>query len=605
MKKYLFPTFLLFSFISTQAQDCYWQQRAAYKMEIDFDVSKHLFSGQQQLTYYNNSPDTLDRVFYHLYFNAFQPGSMMDLRSQTIEDPDSRIGNRIANLKKDEIGYHHIHSLKQDGAPLKYQVEGTILEVRLNKPLLPNGSTVFDMSFSSQVPVQIRRSGRNNSEGIDYSMSQWYPKIAEYDIEGWHANPYVGREFHGVWGDFDVTIHIDPRYTIAGTGYLQKPETVGHGYAPVAELNTDEKKRLTWHFKAPNVHDFVWAADPDYKHDKLQVPDGPMLHFFYQTDTLAENWEKLQDYTLRFFQAMNKRFGKYPYQQYSVIQAGDGGMEYPMATLISGHGSFGGLVSVTVHEAIHSWYQHLLATNESKYSWMDEGFTSYAQQLMLDVLYERERPNPVERSYRGYFSLVESGKQEPLSTHADHYNTNMAYGIASYSMGAIFLHQLSYIVGQEAFDKGMLRYFNQWKFKHPSPSNFKRVMEKTSGIELDWYFEYWVHSTKTIDYGIKSVEEGPKKTTLVTLEKKGLMPMPLDIVVHYKDGRRETYNIPLRIMRGRKKEAGLIHAEDWPWTHPKYTLKLPVQQKEIKSIHIDPTERMADVDRENNDFVVE
>lgn len=587
------------------AQAGYWQQRVAYVMDIDMNVQTHQFTGKQKLTYYNNSPDTLDRVFYHLYFNAFQPGSMMDVRSRTIADADGRVRDRIFYLDEKGIGYLRIASLKQGGKPLNYEIAGTILEVPLAQPILPGGKTVFEMNFTGQVPLQIRRSGRDNEEGIAYSMAQWYPKLAEYDVEGWHADPYIGREFYGVWGNYDVNITIDSSYTIAATGILQNPQQIGHGYqASGQKVSRAQGGTITYRFKAENVHDFMWAADPDYTHTKVQVPGGPEVHFFYQTDTLAENWKKLPEYTVKAFQYMNKTFGKYPYAKYSVVQGGDGGMEYPMATLITGHRNLPSLIGVTVHEMIHSWYQGVLATNESLYAWMDEGFTSYASNRTMAHLMGSKDPNVHASSYGGYFSLVESGMEEPLTTHADHFNTNRAYGLASYAKGAVFLSQLSYIIGQETFDRGMRNYFNQWKFKHPNASTFKRVMEKTSGIELDWYFEYFVNTTRTIDYGVKTVED-KKGATHVTLERAGLMPMPLDVVVTYQDGRQELFYIPLQIMWGEKEketEMPRTTLKDWPWVYPTYLMVIPRQANTIKNITIDPSMRMADVDRSNNSY---
>ncbi len=184
----------------------YWQQHVDYKMEIDVDVKSYSYKGKQTLVYTNNSPDTLNRVYYHLYFNAFQPGSEMDIRSSTVPDSDQRVSDRISKLKPDEVGYIKVNSLKQNGENLKYETVGTILEVDLENAILPGGQGTFEMVFDAQVPIQIRRSGRNNREGVALSMAQWYPKLAEYDFEGWHADPYIGREFHGVWGDFDVKI---------------------------------------------------------------------------------------------------------------------------------------------------------------------------------------------------------------------------------------------------------------------------------------------------------------------------------------------------------------------------------------------------------------
>ncbi len=607
VKSSLFLSFLFLYIISfdSYSQPDRWQQRVEYKMEIKMDVSKHQYKGLQELKYFNNSPDTLNKVFYHLYFNAFQPGSMMDMRSKSIADPDRRVGSRISKLKPDEIGYQKINTLKQNGKDVKFNVVGSILEVELNDAILPNTSTTFTMEFEAQVPVQIRRSGRNNAEGVDYSMAQWYPKLAEYDYMGWHPNPYIGREFHGVWGDFDVKITIDNKYTIGGTGYLQNPGQIGHGYEPAGAKVPKQKGDITWHFVAENVMDFVWAADPDYTHDVVKVPNGPDLHFLYIKDKdTEENWAKLPDLTIQAMQYINNRFGKYPYEQYSVIQGGDGGMEYPMATLIVGKRSLNGLLGVTVHELLHSWFQHLLGTNESLYAWMDEGFTSFATNETISAIYRSPNPFIHKGYYQGYKRLVESGKEEPSSLHADHFNTNGAYSTSAYVKGAIFLHQLSYIVGMENFNSGMLRYFNTWKFKHPNPNDFIRIMEKESGMVLDWYLNYWIHTTKTIDYGVKSVKDENGKA-VVTLERVGEVPMPLDVEVSYSDGTKETFYIPLRIMRNEKKTDGKLkftRIEDWPWTHKEYQFTLPKSSNAVVSVTIDPSERLADLNSENNSF---
>lgn len=602
MVRGLFVSILLILSLATKAQYGYWQQAVKYEMEIDMDVEKNQFRGSQRLVYSNNSPDTLDKVFYHLYFNAFQPGSMMDVRSRSIEDPDPRVGSRIADLKSDEIGYQKILSLKQDGKKLSYEVVGTILEVKLNKAILPNSKSVFEMEFEAQVPLQIRRSGRDNREGIRYSMTQWYPKMVEYDFQGWHANPYIGREFHGVWGDFDVKIKIDSAYVLGATGYLQNADQIGKGYGEGKQLAQPRAtEKLIWHFKAPMVHDFAWVADPDFSHNKVQLKNGTTLHFLYQADSNTVWWDSLPGYAIQIFEAMNRNFGEYPYKQYTVAQGGDGGMEYPMMTLIRGHRSKGSLIGVTAHEAIHSWYQHLLATDEAQYSWMDEGFTSYAEDVILQEILPKFKP--YSNSYRSYFSLIESGKAEPLTTHSDHYKTNRAYGTASYSMGLIFLHQLGYIIGEDQLRKGMLKYYYTWRYKHPTPNDFIRIMEKQSGMELDWYLEQWIESTNTIDYGISWMEEEGSKTKL-RLEKIGEFPMPLDVYVEYKDGREEWINIPLRIMRSSKQsESGQKNyriAEDWPWTFKYYELTLDARISDIKRIEIDPSERMADVNRKNN-----
>ena len=598
------------SYITSIAQADRWQQKAMYEMEIDFDDTRHQFEGKQRLIYINNSPDEITKVFYHLYYNAFQPGSMMDVRSRTIEDPDRRVGSRIYNLATHEMGFTKVNSLTQNGIPVEFQESGTILEVTLKQPIAPNGIAIFDMEFLSQVPLQIRRTGRDNAEGIAYSMTQWYPKMCEYDYQGWHANPYVGREFHGIWGDFNVKITIDKKYVIGGTGYLQNPDEIGKGYETGSNVQASRSDKLTWHFIAPNVHDFAWAADQDYVHTSHQAKDGPMMHFFYQkNDRTTDNWEALPKIMDKAFTFINKHCGKYPYDQYSFIQGGDGGMEYPMATLITGERTLGSLVGVSVHELMHSWYQMILGTNESLYAWMDEGFTSYVSSEVMDHL-RATRTIPGDKAenaqagnYGGYFALAMSGKEEPMTTHADHFQSNFAYGRAAYSKGAVYMAQLGYIIGEENLRAGLLTYFDTWKFKHPNSNDFIRIMEKQSGLELDWYKEYWVGSTHQINYAIKGLDENSNGKTQVTIDKIGVMPMPLDVTVTYTNGQKEIFYIPLRVMRGEKPAEGGIKRTvlaDWPWTHPTYTFLISAEKAEISSVEIDTSERMADLDRTDN-----
>lgn len=588
------------------AQDFRWQQRVEYSMNVNLNTQTHQVKGDQKLVYYNNSPDTLTKVYYHLYFNAFQPGSMMDVRSRNLPDPDRRVGDRISKLKEDEIGYQHIQSLKQDGKDLSYHVNGTILEVTLAKPLLPKTKTTFDMKFESQVPVQIRRSGRNNREGIAYSMTQWYPKLAEYDFQGWHAYQYVAREFHGVWGDFDVKITIDPSFTIGGTGKIQNPDLVGHGYEKQGTTVKASAGELTWHFNAKNVIDFAWTADKEYAHDRMQVPNGPELHFFYKNNPkVAENWKKMEPLAVKHFQFMNETFGKYPFDTYSVIQGGDGGMEYPMCTLILGEGNMNALVGVMAHEVSHSWYQMALASNESLYAWMDEGFTDFSSnESGVDLFGDTD---PHGGSYQAYFSLVASGLQEPAGQHSDHFSTNRAYGTAAYSIGAVFANQMKYLIGNENFYKGMKRYYNTWKFKHPEPNDFIRIMEKTSGLQLHWYLRYFIYTTKRIDYGISDIIEN-NGNTFVTMQRIGEMPMPIDLLVTYKDGTKELFYVSMNELMGNKpvEDTSLKRTEldAWPWVNPSYTLKISRKASDIEIIEIDPSMRMADINRKNNRIVV-
>lgn len=600
--------FFIFSFLfgtlsgfSQQNIPNYWQQHVDYTMSVDMNVKNYHYDGKQKLVYTNNSPDTLHQIFYHLYYNAFQPGSQMDVRSRTIADPDSRVMDRISKLNHDEIGYLKIENLKQDGQTLEGKTIGTIYQVKLAKPLLPGEKTTLKLNFKGQVPVQIRRAGRNNAEGIALSMAQWYPKLAEYDYEGWHADPYIAREFYGVWGDFDVTITIDKNYVVGGSGYLQNPEKMGYGYQKNPNKKVKHRgKKNTWHFIAPHVHDFTWAADPDYRHDRVTTEDGTELHFFYKPN-LAKNWTRLETDAKKLYNYYQKHIGPYPYKQYSFIQGGDGGMEYAMCTLINGDKKYGSLLGTSAHEFAHSWFQFVLATNESEHPWMDEGFTSYISTKAMNQIYKEPKENPFKRYYKSYRQMANSGQEETESTHADRYKTNGSYGVNAYVKGAIFLNQLGYIIGEENLEKTLHAYYDKWQFKHPSPNDFIRVAEKVSGAQLHWYLTDWIRTTNTVDYGIKSVKNNDGQT-VITLERIGLMPMPIELKISYTDGTSEHLYIPLRMLYWNKPNVGKTQ-KDWPWAYPTYELMINKASSEISKIEIDPSQKMADVNLENNVYI--
>ena len=600
-------TLLLVAFFSFTVSAQYWQQKVGYTMSVELDAKTADYTGVQKLVYTNNSPETLSKVFYHLYFNAFRPGSDMAIRLKNGGDRNGRFKVNIDSLSAFQSGYLKVSSLKQDGVPAKIIESGTILEVTLNKPLASGASTVLDLEFNGHVPDLVRRAGKNSKEGVHFSMAQWYPKMSEYDVDGWNTDPYTGREFHGVWGDFDVKITLDKDYTVGGSGYLQNADKIGKGYSDRKKAKT-KKGKITWHFIAPNVHDFTFAADTDYIHDIYPGPNNVDLHFFYKNNPeIIENWKNLQPLTAELMAFFNEKVGPYPYKQYSVIHGGDGGMEYAMLTLITGNRKFGSLVGVTAHEMAHSWFQHVLATNETKHEWMDEGFTSFISTLGTNKVLKIEKDFPHEGSYNGYFRLAKSGVEQPQSTNANRYHYNFAYESTAYSKGAVFLGQLGYIIGRDNLYETLQAYYNEFKFKHPVPNDIRRIAERVSGIQLRWYLTDWTQTTNTIDYGITSVE-AEENATRISLERKGLMPMPLDVLIQYKDGTQEVHYIPITLMRGEKENPyGLSWSvkKDWSWADPNYSFSINRSQEEIELITIDPTYYMADIDRENNTYINE
>jgi Peptidase family M1 domain len=602
MKTRLLATFFFVStFLNAQPR---WQQQADYQMEVSLDPQKHLIKGRAFITYFNNSPDTLSKVYFHLYWNAFQPGSMMDVRSRSLPDPDRRVQDRISKLSEKEIGYQKILSLNQNGQQASTRVMGTILEVQLPASILPHSKTIFEVTFESQVPIQIRRSGRDNREGIAYSMTQWYPKIAEYDHQGWHPYQYVAREFHGVWGNYDVTINIPPEFVVAGTGKLQNPLEVGHGYEDSGAKVSRPKGNLKWHFVAPQVIDFAWAADPQYKHERIRVPGGPELHFFYQPGEKTKHWPDLLPVGVKLFQFMNTRFGYYPFDTYSIIQGGDGGMEYPMCTLILGEVGFQGTAGTMIHEVAHSWFQMALASNEALYAWMDEGFTTFATAEAGNFVFDRKLVNPQGSTMDGFEKFVKSGIDEPATQHSDIFTTNAAYTVSSYTKGSIMLTHLRYIMGEKLFWKGMQQYYTQWKFKHPEPNDFIRIMEKVSGMQLKWHLNYLIGSIKHVDYAIQSVN--PENGFEIILERKGEFPMPAEIIITYADGSSDLVYIPTNeTLADKIFEVSVTKLAPWYWVAKEYSFKWSKNTLKIISIEIDFKHETADVERSNNKWSVE
>lgn len=614
VKSLLLSTLLFANFITvTTAQTNYWQQHVNYKMDVHLNVQTNILAGKQNIVYTNNSPDTLRQLFFHLYYNAFHPGSMMDELSRSTEflvighgakgkevtDFDSRFKYHIDEMTPGEEGYVHIKKMTIDGKTASYAEHETILEVKLDKPVLPKQTINIATEFESQVPKLSRRSGRDNPEGVRYSLGQWYPKLSEYDALGWHADDYVAREFYGPWGNFDVNITLDKNYKVGGSGVLQNAAEIGWGYdkegTPLKSVAGNER---TWKFKADNVHDFMWAADTDYVHISRKINNGPLVHYIFKnTDSVSvKKWMGMVDSTLMAYPYMAKTFGAYPYPVYSFIQGGGGGTEYPMATLLRGPGIDG-----AVHEWMHSWYQMMMGTNEILYPWMDEGFTEYAELRVIGWL-RKDTAFAQRNIYESYYRFAKSQFVEPMSTDANFFATNYAYNSNAYYKGAVFMEQLGYITGAPVRDKILLEYYRQWKYKHPTPDDFIQVAEQVSGMHLQWYKNYFVNTTKTIDYKIDSLWSDGEQT-FVRVKNAGTMPMPVDVQISFKDSSKEMHYVPLNLMYGTKPAedsiARTVYAPQ-PFTKREMVVATKRHINEIVSVEIDPTLRLADIDRRNN-----
>ncbi len=617
--------FLLSNFALSQRYG-YFQQRVDYTMDVFLDVKTHKLLGKQVATYYNNSPDTLYEIYYHLYLNAFKPGSSMQVRGDVIKNS---LGDRIRAMKPDEYGWTNVKYVKANGEEIDFEIFDTILRAKLKNPLPPGASVSLEMEFESQIPKQTRRNGRDNREGIDYSMAQWYPKICEYDFEGWHADQYIEREFYGVWGNFDVKITLSSDYLVGATGVIQNPDEVLCGYElgavdtvifPVQWKRNVKSELKTWHFKAENVHDFAWVADRDYIHEITWLSlgvDTVIIHLLYQPDVYML-WREAGKFTREIIKLYSDWFYKYPYKSFTVAQAGDGGMEYPMLIMITGRRGRTSMIGILAHEIGHNWFYGLIGNNESKEAWIDEGGASFVTpRVFKEILGEKWkdfsgidaflRPeSDIYGGYRNYIRFSQLGYEEPVLLHSDFFRESVSYTNAVYGKGASVFEMLEYVVGDSVFDKIMKEFFSEWAFKHPTTKDFERVAEKVSGMELDWFFDQWLKTTRKCDYAIEKFDgrwetkDGARKYVVkVKLRNRGQIVMPVDLYFYFKDGTYQKVIIPLDLQLKPKQEPGAIVLPFWFWVNPSYEFELAFD-KEVESVEIDKSLRLRDINRLNN-----
>jgi hypothetical protein len=362
-----------------------------HTMNVTVNDDDYTFKGTSRVEFTNNTPDTLRQIFFHAHFNAFQPNSLTAKRVAAI-GPNRLKPETFANLKPNEIGKLDIlpgtSTIGGNGVPFTVERIGTIIRLDLSKPLLPQERITLEFEFVGQVPVQVRRSGRNNAQGVRYSMAQWFPKLCQYDAHGWQNNQFVLREFYGVWGKYDVKITLPAKLVVGASGDLQNPQECGFGYVATGDTTvmprSDAEKPQglkTWHFVAFPVHDFAWVADADYIHRVVKMPAsspvsaGMTFHILTKPKYDAV-WRNATDWLPRIFRFLGEKYLPYPYKQFTCTQAGDGGMEYPNLVMVRSS-DYNGTLGTVAHEAIHQWFYGMVANNETKHAWMDEGITDY------------------------------------------------------------------------------------------------------------------------------------------------------------------------------------------------------------------------------------
>lgn len=521
----------------------YFQQEAHYKIEVSLNDVSHRLNGKLQLRYVNHSPDTLRFIYFHLWANAYK-------NNQT-EFAKQQLANGSLSFyfaKKADRGYMDSLDFSSNGEQLKWQLNEDsidIAKVILATPLVPGASVDIATPFVVQLPKTVSRLGH---EGQSYQITQWYPKPAVYDREGWHTMPYLDQgEFYSEFGSFDVSITLPSNYVVASTGVLQTEsekqflqkrieETAQkvfgeEEYKKVKkhEFPPSDSLRKTLRFTAEQVHDFAWFADKRFhvRSQKATLPSGKQIDCYaYFTDFEAHLWAEGARYTAQAVEFYSQTVGEYPYPHASAVQGAlgaGGGMEYPMVTVIGGAGSSYGLDIVIAHEVGHNWFYGILATNERDYPWLDEGFNSYVEARYTEKYYK----SPALRTgYLAYLYQAHRGAEQPINTHSN-LSTNINYYLGAYAKPTQILYQLHNYLGTERMDKALQGYFELWKFKHPQPDDVERVFEEVAGEQLDWFFKDLVNTIGRVDYGWCRCQQGQ-----CMVEQRGEIAAPIDIGVY-------------------------------------------------------------------------
>ena len=600
----------------------YWQQSVKYNIHVTLDDSAHTLSGHEELTYTNNSPDTLHFIWFHLWPNAYK-NNQTGFAKQRLE----HYSTRFNYAKEEDRGYIDSLDFRIDNQTLVWEYHPDWIDVArvfLIEPLSPDSSVTIKTPFFVKLPLVFSRLGHTENH---YEITQWYPKPAVYDRDGWHPMPYLDQgEFYSEFGQYDVFITLPCNYRIMATGDLVDGEKeyawldslAAEGEALYSLSKRDFKKEIkrlkkrskerkkkefgsgesdtkTVHFFQENVHDFAWFADENWivRKGELSLPSRKITLWSMYLPKHAAMWENSIEYIHDAGYWYSVFYGDYPYNHITAVDgdmSAGGGMEYPNITVISIGVSKDLLEYVIMHEVGHNWFYGILGSNERDHAWMDEGINEYT-----NIRYwEKKYPNRKGRfilndfvqnklgiarnlnfhwmGYVGYQIRAVSSDDQPIEmTSTDFARSN--YGIIVYYKTAIFMRFLHHYLGEEKMDEIMRDFYHTWMFKHPSPDDFRSFFEAHVNEDLNWFFEDVFKSTRVIDYAVSSLDHGQ-----VTLENKGSMVSPVELVFFRKDGTE----IESRWLPG----------------FPRFkTITIP---DETDRVIIDPENYMPDINRNNN-----
>lgn len=608
----------------------YWQQDVHYNIKAFVDDSTDIVSGSEELTYWNNSPNDLTIVYFHLYNNAQCKGSYLaDLYK------NNGYKMKFGKYRSQGLGTS-VEKIMVNGKELKTELDNTVLKVWLPKPLLSGESITFNINFKTyfdKEAIRNRMKSFNSFGNKHYDLVHWYPRIAVFDRrKGWDTDQHMDHEFYGDFGSYYVEVTFPNHYVLDATGvminekevlpdtlrkkldisnFLKKPWN-----SPPSTVIKKDGTSKTWKFSAINVHDFALTADPTYRIGESNW-DGVRCIALVQ-EPHAAGWYNATQYMAKILEVNSYNIGPYHYPKMICADAQDG-MEYPMLTLDGGYDP--SYRSLFIHEMTHNWFFGMLGSNETYRAFLDEGFTQFytadTYQFIDGPLsrppytkskYEKKFTNPSrvidDQVYNGYYnSVVLRGEDTQLNTHSDDFNSAVRHGggySAVYYKTATMLKNLEYVLGRALFDKAMQYYFKQWKFCHPYPEDFRQSICYATGLDLDWFFDQWLETTKTIDYKIGRIKQKKKGVYEITFMRKGSMQMPIDFTVIDKNDSARHYYIPNTWFEKPTRATTLPRWIGWgSKLKPTYTATLNIGTK-IKNVIIDPSFRLADVDMTNN-----
>lgn len=555
--------------------DNYWQQFVHYQMNVTLDTDTKMLTGTSSILYRNNSPNALDKIYMYLYPNAFR--NNQSIYGKEAEQAYFRILSNEADGGWIDLTEFRLIPQKTNSTQTTvsaFKVEDTILEAALPEPLQPGEEIRIELTFKQKVKKFQDRSGYRDQQ---FDFAQWYPKLCVYDEEGWHPMPFhLQGEFYGEFGTFDVTIDVPFDYIVGATGtvtagdpgwsLVQVDTTLAAAEwekkyvemkAAIAEkMKNQPRRRVSFH--AENVHDFAWLTSADFLYEHGEY-DGIPVHALFRSAAKSD-WSKVvTERGRRALEWLSTKFGRYPYPQLTITHGLlGGGMEYPMLVMNSDEGE--GLI---LHEVGHIYFYGLFGNNEQKEAWLDEGFTSFQTQWYYEsrgiahayaapnkTWLQRHRPQVSDNASNRRWALnyMTSGYNEPISLYSYKFKNGMSYGTNAYTKGSIFYEMLRYVVGEETFNKICREYFNRWALKHVNEARFKQVCEDVSGMELDWFFQQWLHEAKLVDYSLGGVKkekiaEGKWQTTVeVNRNAEGIMPVEVELALANNEKVRQRWD---------------------------------------------------------------